>query len=76
MSSYGGSRHGSRDNLDEYSNRPSPQPRQVPVPQARDRSVSYDRQNVRNQPHSQQQQPHSQQQQAGGDGRGAPPSYG
>jgi len=62
MSSYGGSRHGSRDNLDEYAGQPpQPQPRQPPVPQSRDRS--YDRQYVRNQPSSQTES------------RGAPPAY-
>lgn len=62
MSSYGGSRYGSKDNLDDFESRqPQPQPRQPPVPQSRD--TDYNRQYVRNQPAAQES-------------RGAPPSYG
>ena len=64
MSAYGGSRYGSRDNLEDEDDprQPRPQPRQPPVPQSRDRG--YDRSYTRNDPTDQSSS------------RGAPPSYG
>lgn len=63
MSSYAGSRYGSKDDLDESeSSQPHPQPRAAPVPQSRDRS--YNRQYVRNEPAPQAAS------------KGAPPTYG